>query len=76
MEYFINLKDLENVRFTRSAVPKDADPNIIPFGATLSDGNPDSSGANVYGVCTKLDGSCVALLLMAKANLTPLQYKR
>ena len=67
LEYFIDLKELENVRFPRSVVPKDADPNILPFGVTLSDGNPDSSEGNVYGVWTKLDGSHTASLLMAKA---------
>ena len=45
----------------------------MPFGATLDDGNLDSSGANVYGVWTKLDGSRDSSLLMAKAKLAPLQ---
>ena len=56
-------------------VPKDVDPNILPFGATLDNGNLDSSEANIYEVWTKLDGSGTASLLMAEAKLAPLQYK-
>ena len=73
LEYFTDLTELEKVRFSRSVVPKDADPEVLPFCATLSDGNPDSSGANIYGIWTKLDGSRIATLLMAKAKLAPLQ---
>ena len=75
LEYFTDLTELEKVRFSRSVVPKDADPEILPFCVTLSDSNPDSSGANIYGIWTKLDGSRIATLLMAKAKLAPLQYK-
>ena len=75
LEYFMDLKKLEKVRFPRSVVPKDADPDILTFGATLEDGNPYSTGAIIYGVWTKLNGSCVTSLLIAKAKLTPLQYK-
>ena len=75
LEYFTDLTELEKVRFSRSVVPKDADPEVLPFCVTLSDGNPDSSGANIYGIWTKLDGSRIATLLMAKAKLAPLQYK-
>ena len=55
LEYFTDLTELEKVRFPRSVVPKDTDPDVLPFGATLDDGNPDSSGANIYGVWTRLD---------------------
>ena len=75
LDYFTSLSQLKDVKFPRSVVPKDVDPNFLPIGVTFDDGNPDSSGANAYGIWRKLDGSYVAALLIAKAKLAPLQYK-
>ena len=75
LEYSTDLNELEKVIFPRSLVPKDANPDKLPFGTTLDNGNKGCSGANIWTIWTKLDGSQIASLLKAKAKLSLWQYK-